>query len=183
MDGMKVHIRMRSGCGCGECAHLMVYPEMPCLDPPKLDDVWRYGNRAEWTVACHWLGPLSDGRAVLIRRGMRTDGASIPQAAQSVVGGAFQMPLLPYALEHDAAYAGELFGRSECDGRLLANMVADGHVGWMKRNAVWSAVRAGGWAVWGGHNAETVARARLFASVVGEEEWHALEGMRRLFGE
>jgi hypothetical protein len=39
-------------------------------------------------------------------------------------------------------------------------------IGWIKRTAIYAAVRAGGWAVWRKHTRQSVARARWFAELI-----------------
>lgn len=166
-------------CLCTACNHLLVYPEIPAIDPPPLIEVWKDPG-AQWTVACNWLGPLVDGRATLIRRGFKTDGASIPRFTWRIIGHPFQLPLLAYALPHDADYAAELFPKKECDWRFLTNQQTDGHISWAKRNAIYTAVHAFGGSVWKKHTPSNIAEARRYCRVVGEEEWHALNTSRRI---
>lgn len=156
-------------CRCQECDHLDVWPRVPFLDPPHP------GGSGEWTVACHWLGPLIDGRATLIRRGLGTDAGSIPQAAWSIVGHPFQMPLLPAFLQHDADYAAELFRRAVCDARLykFAGLMPD--VPEIKRRVILRSVQLCGYeSAWRKHTSASVEAARAFCRTVGEEEWRAL---------
>lgn len=169
---------MRACCVCPSCRFVSVYPELPSLDPPTLAESWE-DPKAEWTLACHWMGPIRNGKALLFRQGFKTDGASIPRCVWPVVGHPFQLPLLPYALDHDGAYAAELFSRAECDSRFLNNMVDDRHISLVKRNAVWSAVRLGGWGVWTGHLVGEVEQANKLVRVVGEEEYLDIVGSRR----
>lgn len=166
-------------CKCDSCTHLYVWPEMPYMDPPACADVWNDPD-AEWTVACHWMGPLIDGSATLIRRGFRTDGGSIPRAVWPVVGHPLQMPLLPHFLCHDADYAAELRRRAVCDARLYKGATLDGHVNLIKRRAVYRAVRAGGGIGWARHTPASIAAARALCRIVGEEEYHALVSSRSL---
>jgi hypothetical protein len=161
-------------CKCEGCAKLLFYPDLPPLDPPRIGS-----GSEDWLLACHWCGPLIDGRATLIRRGFLTDGASIPRPAWPVVGHPFQVPLLAYALPHDGDYAAELHSREECDRRFLCGMAES--MGWAKRNTVWSAVRGGGWVPWGRHTKESIAFARKFCRDIGEEEYYALRKLGHLW--
>ena len=166
---MKIHTdRTSCGCSCGNCRQLVFYPELPPLEPPPLGS-----KSADWFLWCGYVGPLIDGRATLIRRGFLTDGASIPRPVWPLVGHPFQVPLLAYALPHDADYAAELFTRQECDRRFLEGMVE--HIGFAKRNTIWTAVRGGGGVPWAQHTKESIAFARQFCRVIGEEEWYALK--------
>lgn len=159
-------------CHCDTCLFLRVFPDMPFMSPPDANAIGQ--DRKLWELDCNYLGPLIDGKATLIRRGLKTDGGSIPQLAQSVIGNPWQMPFLAYFLLHDAEYAAELFKRKECDNRLLEGAENDGRIGWLKRNAVWSAVRIGGGAVWAGHTHKSIEAARQFCSSVGEREYWEL---------
>ena len=164
-------------CICTSCTHLHVWPEMPFMDPPHVADAWA-NPEAEWSVACHWMGPLIVGRAVLIRRGFTTDGGSIPPAAWALVGHPFQMPCLPYFLAHDAECAAELFRFSVCDARLYKAMAADGHVGLLKRRAIHRACLGYHTVIPSSHTPASITAARSFCRLVGEEEYHALLSSR-----
>jgi hypothetical protein len=131
------------------------FRDLPTLDPPAKAN-------GEWTTTEDWCTPAIDGVAVYIRAGMRTDGASIPRIAWRLVGHPFQIPLLGPALGHDALYAAELVSREEADRWFLEAMRRAG-IGWVKRNTIWLAVRAGGGVSWRKHTLRSVARARYFA--------------------
>lgn len=93
------------------------------------------------------------------------DGASVPSVLWSfglspMTGGYERSAAL-----HDALYAGEVFERSECDQLFLDAMKSDG-VGYLKRYAMYWAVRSAGWTVWKGHKREEVELYRNFVSVV-----------------
>jgi hypothetical protein len=75
------------------------------------------------------------------------------------------VPLLGPALGHDALYAAELVSQKEADRWFLEAMRRAG-IGWLKRTAIYAAVRAGGWAVWRKHTRQSVARARWFAELI-----------------
>lgn len=164
-------------CICEKCTHLHVWPEMPYMDPPAIADADR-DPASEWTVACHWMGPLIDGTATLIQRGFRTDGGSIPRPFWPVVGHPFQMPLLPHFLEHDAGYAAELRRRAVCDARLYRGAELDGHISLIKRRIIFRAVRLGGGSAWSDHKPESIALNRRLCRIVGEEEYFALQQSR-----
>lgn len=161
-------------CGCETCTHLLVYPELPALDPPQLCSSW-LDPKAEWTLACHWLGPLVDGEAVLVHRGFRCDGASIPRLLWRVMGHPLQMPLLPYALAHDIAYAAELWPRNVCDNRMLRDILNDGHIPRLKAYMIYAAIRLGGGWVWRRHKPEAVtANSRLWCRRVDADTYFRL---------
>lgn len=146
------------------------------MDPPQPG-----GDTKEWTVACHWLGPLIDGTATLIRRGLPSDGGSIPQVAQSLVGHPFQMPLLPAFLVHDADYAAELYRRAVCDARLYKFMRLLTDVSEVKRRLIFRAVQlAGNKFAWQHHSLRTITDARSFARRIDAEEYAQLAQSRCL---
>jgi len=66
---------------------------------------------------------------------------------------------------HDALYSCEYFPRDVCDALFLEAMASDG-VSYVKRYAMYYAVRGAGWTVWKGHNREEVELYRNFVSVV-----------------
>ena len=158
-------------CQCQNCYKLTTAPEFPSATP--LPD-----TSEEWRVDCHWLSPLINGKAVLIRRGFYTDWASIPRIAWRVIGHPTSKYIIGHALPHDALYSAELMSRSECDDWFLTSMaMAEFNyplkVGWAKRNAIWSAVRIGGGVVWNKHTKEGVEAARKLVTLLDTAEWDA----------
>lgn len=141
---------------------LVFYPEFPDLKP--IDD-----SSDNWVVEKCWVSQLVGNKAVVIRKGFETDGASIPRVAWRVIGHPFKKDVLRHALGHDALYAAELMTRSECDMWFLESMKKDG-VSWWKRNAIWSAVRIGGAFVWGKHVKAEVDEARKLCKLIDAEE-------------
>jgi hypothetical protein len=99
-----------------------------------------------------------------IKQGFIFDGASIPRIAWRVMEHPFQMPLLVCALPHDILYASELFTQSECDWIFLELMQMS-KIGWIKRNLVYTAVRAGGWCVWMKHTKYSINKAKSYMTV------------------
>lgn len=126
-----------------------LFPEAPELKPI---------NNDKWIVEQHFTC-IHKKMVVNIKKGFETDGASIPRLAWRIIGHPFSMPLLPCALIHDALYAGELLPRNECDWMFL-ELMKKAKIGWIKRNAVWSAVRLGGGFVWSRHTVNGVLEAR-----------------------
>ena len=146
---------------------VVFYPDLPKLDPHSQKD-------ETWLVAEPWLSQLVEGRAVLVRKDLETDGASIPRVFWRLIGHPMMQWLLPHALPHDALYAGELLSRKECDDFLLTSMQLAG-VSWWRRNAIWSAVRLGGDSVWRRHTKESVEQARTKAMVIDSDIWQSLK--------
>lgn len=162
---------MSCPCRCHDCYKLTMAPEFPSATPLP-------NKSEEWRTDCHWLSPLINGKAVLIRRGFYTDWASIPRFAWRVIGHPTSKYLIGHALPHDALYAAELMPRDDCDEWFLTSMAkaAENYpleVGWAKRNAIWSAVRVGGSFVWGKHKAAGIEAARKLVTLLDVEEWDA----------
>ena len=88
-----------------------------------------------------------------------TDYGSIPKAFQNIFS---PMKYGAAYLLHDWLYASEGESRSECDWILLEALQAQG-ANWFTRNTIYSAVRAGGWAVWRKHDKKEVQRLREWA--------------------
>lgn len=154
-------------CRCADCTALSSYPELPALTAV-------IGNDANWTVDCHWMSQLVKGKAVLIERGFLTDGTSFPRAAWRVMGHPFSKDILPHALGHDALYAAELMSREDCDQWFLDSMALAG-VPWLKRQAIYAAVRVGGGGVWKAHTKDGVDAARKACSLLNTEKYLTLK--------
>lgn len=134
------------------------FKNLPSMTPPSKAN-------APWTVNEDWRTPIINGISIEILAGMTTDGASIPRVAWRLIGHPFQVPLLGPALGHDALYAAELIPRNEADEWFLEAMKKAG-IGWAKRNAIWLAVRSGGWTVWNKHTGRSIAKSRMFARIL-----------------
>ena len=67
------------------------------------------------------------------------------------------------SLLHDALYSGQIFEREVCDALFLEAMESDG-VGYLKRYAMYWAVRAAGWTVWRNHKQEEVNAYRKYVT-------------------
>lgn len=118
--------------------------------PDPLD--LRYTGRGDrWELLrpfrCLWRGG-----GLEVPAGFVNDLSSIPQAAQSIIPvvGPQNLP----SVVHDYLYElrgrlpdGRVFSRAEADALFLAGLAAAG-VGWLKRQAMYAAVRAGGWVAW-----------------------------------
>ena len=92
------------------------------------------------------------------------DGASVPQALWSFglspMTGGYQRS----ACLHDALYACEYYPRDVCDALFLEAMESEG-VGYIKRYAMYNAVRAFGWLVWKEHKKDEVDYYKRFITV------------------
>ena len=129
---------------------------MPSISPVSMSsDLWRLNAR--WVSPVFRLGGVK--YRLVYEPGYLTDGASIPRLFWRLFGHPLQMPLLIAALPHDGLYSGELCTRAEADAIFLALMKKIG-IGLVKRNAIYAAVRSGGWAVWSKHTAKSIAKSR-----------------------
>lgn len=166
---------MNRSCLCPTCTLLTMEPCLPALTPiPDTSE--------NWEVDCHWMSPLVNERAMLIKRLFVTDGASIPRFAWHIVGHPFSKNLLPHCLGHDALYAGELMPRKECDDWMFDSMAIALHhfplgVSVRVRNEMWAAVRAGGWYVWNRHTTATVEAAKKQVRLLLPGEWAVYSGL------
>ena len=93
------------------------------------------------------------------------DGASIPKALWSVIGSPMTGGYQRAGCLHDALYASEYFAREVCDKLFLEAMKSDG-VSYIKRTAMYNAVRMFGWTVWKGHKREEVDDYKKFVTVI-----------------
>ncbi len=110
---------------------------------------WRAVSRAwELTESFRvlWLGRPSGTVRFTVDAGFITDLASIPRAFRSIIPqvGRHIQP----AITHDWTYESKTnLTRAEADLLFLDGMKAVG-VGWLRRRAMYSAVRAFGWTLW-----------------------------------
>ena len=102
---------------------------------------------------------------IQVNPGFDFDGASIPRALWSVVGSPMTDGYQRAGCLHDALYASEYFPRGICDKLFLEAMKSDG-VSYVKRTAMYNAVRMFGWTVWKGHKKEEVDAYRKFVTVI-----------------
>ena len=100
-----------------------------------------------------------------VNPGFDFDGASIPQALWSVIGSPMTGGYQRAGCLHDALYASEYYERSVCDKLFLDAMESDG-VNYVKRYAMYYAVRSFGWTVWKGHKKEEVNEYKKFVTSI-----------------
>ena len=93
------------------------------------------------------------------------DGASIPKALWSVIGSPMTGGYQRAGCLHDALYASEYFPREVCDKLFLEAMKSDG-VSYIKRTAMYNAVRLFGWMVWKEHKKEEVDEYKKFVTSI-----------------
>ena len=104
-------------------------------------------------------------KRITVKAGFDFDGASIPQALWSVIGSPMTGGYQRAGCLHDALYASEYYERSVCDKLFLDAMESDG-VNYVKRYAMYYAVRSFGWAVWKGHKKEEVNEYKKFVTSI-----------------
>lgn len=112
------------------------------------------------TIKLEYLPPYVDQDLIIIPPGFFCDGASIPKAAWSIIGHPFG-DYLREAITHDWLYGTEFAKQSTSDQIFLEAMADSGNVGWMKRNAMWGAVRMFGGGVWSKHTKESIMECRV----------------------
>jgi hypothetical protein len=76
--------------------------------------------------------------------GFDYDGSSKPALVWSMLGHPYAVGGLIQFTVHDFSYVMNLVPRNEADWLMLEGLKAFGDNGWANRNAVWTAVRAGG---------------------------------------
>ncbi len=102
----------------------------------------RWHPDGEWEL----LAPIvvaADGMEIIVHEGFRTYLASIPRAFRSITPQVGKH--IPIAIVHDFLYRHPVLSRAEADAIFLAGME---HLGvyWLRRQAMYRAVRAFGWA-------------------------------------
>jgi len=102
--------------------------------------------------------------AITVKEGFDFDFASSPQTPIIAwlfpkSGTSSDRP----ATLHDALYSCECFPRDVCDALFLEAMASDG-VSYVKRYAMYYAVRAAGWTVWNKHDKGEVDAYRKFVT-------------------
>ncbi len=85
------------------------------------------------------------GGEIIVPEGFVHDFASVPRLVRSIIPqmGNQNGP----AVVHDFTYRQHWQSRENCDALFLAAMKVAG-VNWLRRNIIYSAVRAGGWVTW-----------------------------------
>lgn len=105
-----------------------------------------------------------DGLKFTVKKGYKTDGASIPFIFWAFNLHPFQGDTLIPAVFHDVFYESELYSRASADNNFLFLMRKNG-VPFIKRTLFYCAVRMFGWLVWRKHTVGSVENARQFLTV------------------
>jgi hypothetical protein len=107
---------------------------------------------------------IFDGIKFTVKKGYKTDGASIPFIFWVFNLHPFQGDTLISAIFHDAFYETELYSRASIDNNFLFLMRKSG-VGFLKRTLFYIAVRLFGGFVWSRHTVGSVTKARQFLMI------------------
>lgn len=94
------------------------------------------------------IGSVDSENIITIPEGFLTDFASVPQIFWNILP-----PWGKYgkaAVLHDFLYKTGMFDRARCDEIFLEAMEAL-DVSWIKRRAIYTGVRVGGWVAWNSH--------------------------------
>ena len=102
---------------------------------------------------------------LIIKKGFRWDGFSIPFFAWSIVGGPFSQKSDIPGLVHDALYSAELFDRDTDDHIFSYEMKKKKFPIW-KRYIMWFMVSLFGWYVWNKHKKKTVDYYREYVQIM-----------------
>ena len=92
------------------------------------------------------------------------DAASIPKMFWSIIGSPFTGNYTTPAAIHDGLYAGEILDRKVCDDIFL-DLMKQYKVSYVRRYAMYWAVRLGGGKVWKEHNQEEVQEYKKYVDV------------------
>jgi len=115
----------------------MVFINQPVLTPSDKEGLW--------TLLADLTYQAKSGETITVPKGFETDLASIPRIFHSIipVNGKHRSP----AIIHDYLYVVQDRTRSEADAIFLESMEQVG-VRWTQRQAMYWAVRVGGWMPW-----------------------------------
>lgn len=132
-------------------------------------DTWLHTKRAvhgddDTVVLTDDLSATWRGHRIRVRRGYRTDGASIKTRTARFVVGHPWAEYLPAAVIHDILYETECLSRQQAD-RCFLDLMASLGVSWWKRRTMHAAVRLGGWWPYRKHTDESRAAASQYLEI------------------
>ena len=104
------------------------------------------------------------GYQIKLLKGFDFDAASIPKIFWSVIGSPFTGNYTTPAAIHDGLYAGEVLDRKVCDDIFL-DLMKQYKVSYVRRYAMYWAVRLGGGKVWKEHTKEEVQEYKKYVDV------------------
>ena len=119
-----------------------------------------------WQTMEDFFFPLDDcsGKAVLIKAGFPTDGASIPKIFWNVYD-PLDIRYRNSAILHDGLYRARLFPRDICDNWLYEAMVRQG-CSWWTRTVIYKHVDWYGGSAYNSNSDASIAEARKYVSLV-----------------
>jgi len=103
--------------------------------------------------------------SITAKSGLKTDFASIPRLAWTLIGSPAMGRYTASSVIHDVLYMTESLSRKECDDLFLEMLEVDG-VKWWRRYAMYYAVRIGGWYVWNKHTKESIQENKKYVEVI-----------------
>jgi hypothetical protein len=104
------------------------------------------------------------GYRITVKKGLVSDGASVPKVFWNIIGSPFTGAYTLPALVHDALYMSEAVDRSEADA-IFFDLMEQSGVSFLKRYVMYYAVRVGGYFVWNKHDTDTVNYNKRFIDV------------------
>ena len=105
------------------------------------------------------------GYQIKLLKGFDFDAASIPKIFWSIIGSPFTGNYTTPAAIHDGLYAGEILDRKVCDDIFL-DLMKQYKVSYVRRYAMYWAVRLGGGKVWKEHTKEEVLKYTKYVDIV-----------------
>ena len=105
---------------------------------------------------------------IKLLKGFDFDAASIPQIFWSIIGSPFTGNYTTPAAIHDGLYAGEILDRKVCDDIFL-DLMKQYKVSYLRRYAMYWAVRLGGGKVWKEHTEKEVLKYKGYCIAVKED--------------
>jgi len=120
----------------------------------------RFSSRTD-VVLTKDLNIYFDNLKFTIKKGYKTDGASIPHFLWSIAGSPFQGDTLTPAIFHDICYESEYYSRAVADNNFLFLMRSN-DVRWLKRTTYYLMVRIFGLLAQSRHTVGSVETARQY---------------------
>jgi hypothetical protein len=103
----------------------------------------------DWLLLSPLVYTTKRGDTFEVPAGFTSDFASIPKVFWTVVGDP-DGPWAPAAVIHDFLYRTAIVPRAEADAIFREAMEELPGISWLKRWAMWAALRVGGWAAYKG---------------------------------
>lgn len=106
----------------------------------------------------------NDDIKITVKKGYKTDGASIPRAFYTIVGCPLMGLYVGSAIIHDALYDSQLLSKEESDA-LFLQMLADNGVSKLKQKLMYWAVKYLGNSYWKNVKPEAIEESRNLVSI------------------